>query len=176
MGLVIGDWTSGNDGWVYEKHADGTRNFWRLNAGFMGGGSGSSPFTKAYTQDLTYGSDVNLTMCASATLKFDVKLSQDTGTSSGNNRERLNVQCSGDGGASFIDMTPNPWPSKQGGCNPSYCTGTFTTDQSFNWTAQTITLPAGCRTARARFRFQATGVNAYTMHNPGWSVRNVKVN
>lgn len=174
-GLVIGAWSGNDDGWVWNPHStDETENFWHREAGDMRGGSGNNPYNKSYTQDLTYNSDLNLVQCSSATLAYSVSLSDDS-TRGTDKSERLYVQCSGDGGATWTNLTPNPWPNNQGGCNTSYCNGDARTDRSFSWTVQSIALPAACRTVRARVRFEANGSSAWNMAL-GWSLKQVKIN
>jgi hypothetical protein len=90
--------------------------------------------------------------------------------------ERLYVQCSGDGGASWTNLTPSPWPTNQSACATSYCDGYLGFDRSFPWTAETISLPAACRTATVRFQFQAKGSCIWNLQDPGWYVDTVTVN
>jgi hypothetical protein len=175
VGLVIGDWTSGDDGWIWSPDTgDVTKDFWRRYPGYMGGGNSVS-FNSSYTQDLTYGANLKLDSCSAATLSYSVMLNDDPSYGTVDKSERLYVQCSGDGGATWTNLTPNPWPSNQSACSTSYCNG-GTNDRSFGWTAQSITLPAQCRTATTRVRFEAKGSSAWSMMNPGWSVKSVKVN
>jgi hypothetical protein len=140
----------------------------------MGGGNGVK-FSSSYTQDLTYGANLDLSSCSSATLSYSVMLSDDPSLGS-DKSERLYAQCSGDGGGTWTSLTPNPWPVNQSACSTSYCNGGINNARSFGWTAQSIALPAQCRTATARIRFQAKGASAWNMMNPGWSLKNVKVN
>lgn len=140
----------------------------------MGGGN-ANKLQSSYTQDLTYGTNVNLLSCGSATLSFEIMFSDDTSRGS-DKSERLYVQCSGDGGASWSNLRPNPWPANQSQCGTSYCSGSTSSGRSFPWTAQTIALPPECRTATTRFRFRAEGSHPFNMQNPGWSLRDVKVN
>jgi hypothetical protein len=143
----------------------------------MGAGSGMNAYNKAYTQNLTYGTNVPLAGCSTATFAFTVKMSDDpTWTPNADKSERLYVQCSGDGGTSWTNLTPNPWPTHQSPCATSYCSG-YPTSRSFGWTAQQITLPAACLTATARFRFSATGSSAWRLATSyGWGVDSVQVN
>ncbi|MCC6646294.1 MAG: hypothetical protein IT374_12070 [Polyangiaceae bacterium] len=166
-GLVIGDWGAGADGWTYD-------GLWRQSGGAMVAGS-ANKYCNDYTQNLTSGADVDLSTCAAATLSFQVKLDDDLWTPRSDKSERLFVMCSGDGGANWTTLTPSPFPANQGPCITSYCNG-GNTERSFPLTAQSITLPAACRTKQARFRFQAKGECAWRMENPGWTVDGVKVN
>lgn len=168
-GLSLATWQSGDEGWVYD-------GLWSRNSGgFMAAGS-STKYSSSYTQNLTSGSDVNLASCSSTTLKFLVKLADDPSYGSTDKSERLYVQCSGDSGATWTNLTPSPWPSNQSACSTSYCAGDMSTDRSFGWSSATIALPAGCLTSKARFRFQAKGSSAWNMMNPGWSVDQVSLN
>lgn len=139
----------------------------------------TTKYCGSYTENLTSPTDVNLSSCASATLSFSVRFADDPNypdTGKPDKSERLYVQCSGDGGASWTNLTPSPWPANQSACSTSYCDGSNYTDRSFAWTAQSIALPAACRTANARFRFQAKGSCVWRLQNPGWYVDSVKVN
>lgn len=147
----------------------------------MVAGSGTK-YSSSYTHNLTYGTNVDLRSCASATLSFRVQLRDDATSFYAEDNdptdksERLFVQCSGDGGATWTNLTPNPWPTNQSACATSYCAGRYLLDRSFPWTSQQIALPAGCLTETARFRFQAKGANVWRLHNPGWYVDDVTVN
>jgi hypothetical protein len=141
----------------------------------MAAGS-SIKYNSSYTENLTYGSDVDLSGCTSATLSFLVQLADDINYGTTDKSERLYVQCSGDGGATWTSLTPNPWPANQSACSTSYCAGSNTIDRSFAWTSQSIALPAACLKKATRFQFQAKGSSAWNMQNPAWSVDNVKVN
>ncbi len=169
--LVLGAWTSADDGWTYD-------GLWsRSSSGYMVAGSTLTKYSSSYTQNLTSGSNVDLGACTTATLRFLVKLSDDPtyGTKT-DGSERLSPQCSGDGGATWTSLVPSPWPSNQSGCNTSFCSGTNSTDRSFAWTAEAIALPVACRTKTVRFRFQATGKSAWYLLNPGWWVDTVTLN
>ena len=139
--------------------------------------AGSSyAYNSSYTQNLTYGADVNLAACGAATLTFIVKLNDDpTWTPNADKSERLYPQCSGDAGVTWTNLQPTSWPPNQSACSTSYCNG-YPTSRSFGWTGQTLTLPASCRTATARFRFQAKGSSAWRLQSPGWYVDTVTVN
>ena len=169
-GLVIGSWTNDDQGWTKD-------GLWKRNSsGQMVAGSTTS-YNSPYTQNLTYGTNVNLLSCTTATLKFSVKLSDDsTWSPDVDKSERLWVQCSGDGGGSWNNLTPTAWPANQSPCATSYCDGGEGLNRSFPWTSQTLTLPAACRTATARFRFQAKGTSVWRLQNPGWWVDDVTVN
>ena len=173
--LTIGGFDSGVDGWTFD-------GFWKQDtSGRMYGGS-SYAYHSSYTQNLTYPIDVNLASCGSATLSFQVYGADDEDSmfnsycSSTDKSERLYVQCSGDAGVSWTNLTPNPWPANQSACATSYCAGHCGASRSFPITAESITLPANCRTATARFRFQATGKDAWSLQSPGWIVDSVRVN
>jgi hypothetical protein len=169
--LSIATWNSGADGWSWD-------GLWRRHSsGYMVAGSTTS-YSSSYTQNLTYGTNVNLSGCTAATLAFSVRLDDDPSYSNKgpDKSERLYVQCSGDAGANWTNLTPNPWPANQSACATSYCCGGPGSGRSFPWTAQTIALPAGCRTATVRFRFQAKGQSAWNLMNPGWFVDTVTVN
>ncbi len=170
VGLVIGAFTGGNDGWTHG-------NLWRHQNGQMVAGSGNS-FNSSYAQDLTSPTDIDLRSCESATLSFRVQLRDDAyyDNDPTDKSERLYVQCSGDGGATWTNLTPSPWPANQSACATSYCAGRYLLDRSFPWTAQEIALPQACLTGTARFRFRAEGRNVWRLHNPGWYVDDVTVN
>lgn len=167
--LSIGLWDAGDDGWTYD-------GLWKRASGSMTAGS-TTKYNTSYTQNLTYGSDVSLGGCASATLSFQVRLADDPNyDQSVDKSERLYVQCSGDGGGSWTNLTPSSWPANQAACSTSYCSGGYGSSRAFPLTSQTITLPGSCVTATARFRFQAKGTSVWRLQNPGWYVDNVKVN
>jgi hypothetical protein len=137
----------------------------------------STSYNSSYTHSLTNGSNTDLSGCTSATLSFLVRLSDDSDWSPDSDKsERLYPECSGDGGGSWTALTPNPWPSNQSPCSTSYCDGGEGLNRSFSWTSQSISLPAGCRTTQARFRFRATGSSIWRLYNPGWYVDTVTVN
>ncbi len=165
--LSLGAWTSGNDDWSLD-------GLWYRGNGVMNAGSGNK-YNSSYEQHLTYGKDVDLSTCPSPTLSFNVSLSDDANYSPrADKSERLYVRCSGDGGASWTDLTPTSWPKNQSSCGVTYCNGG--SDRSFPTTAQTLTVPGACRTAKARFRFTAKGSSVWRMMNPAWTVSGVKVN
>jgi hypothetical protein len=87
----------------------------------------------------------------------------------------LYVQCSGDGGGVWTNLTPDPWPANQSACSTSYCSGGKNASRAFPWTSQSITLPAACLTANVRFRFQAKGQNVWRLLDPGWYVDTVTI-
>lgn len=166
---VLATWDAADDGWVVSS------SFWRRLSGAMVAGSGSNPYGGSYTENLTYNSDVNLASCGTATLKFTVRLADDPSYGSTDMSERLYVQCSGDAGATWTSVNPTPLSGTQSGCNTSYCAGA-SNDRSFGPIAGSISLPANCRTATARFRFQAKGASAWNMQNPAWYVDSVSLN
>jgi hypothetical protein len=167
---AIGDWTSSDDGWSLD--APWTRVF-----GYMTFGSSLNAYNKPYTLNLTYGSDVALQGCATATLTFTVRLADDINYSPKTDKsERLIVQCSGDSGMSWVNLTPGPMPSIESSCGTSYCSGSTSVDRSFPWTGQSAAIPAACLSATARFRFSATGKTAWALQSPGWSVDSVTIN
>lgn len=172
--MVIGEWGSGDDGW-------GRDGLWRRESGAMVAGS-SLKYSSSYTQNLTYGANIDLRSCGQATLSFRVRLDDDYSSSYSEENdktdksERLYVQCSGDGGANYTNMTPSPWPANQSACGDSYCAGKYGLNRGFPWTAQTLAIPASCLTRSARFRFQAKGANVWRLQNPGWYVDDVTVN
>jgi hypothetical protein len=167
-GLSLATWDSGADGWTWG-------GLWRRDTGgYMTAGSSTS-YCSSYTQDLTYGSDLDLSGCASAMLSFLVRLRDDPDYSPDSDKsERLSVRCSGDGGGSWTNLTPSPWPSNQSACSTSYCDGGEGLDRSFAWTSQVITLPAACRTTRVRFQFRATGSCVWRIWY--WYVDTVRLN
>lgn len=169
--LSLGTFDAGTDGWTFD-------GLWRRDGGgYMVAGS-TSKYSSSYTQNLTSGSNVDLSGCTTATLGFSVRLADDPNyyNKGSDKSERLYVQCSGDGGGTWTNLTPSPWPANQSACSTSYCSGSWSTDRSFPWTAQAITLPAACLTTAVRFRFQAKGSNVWNLQNPGWYVDSVKVN
>jgi hypothetical protein len=172
--LSLATWTSGDDGWT----KDGA---WRRESSAMKWGSSSS-YNSSYTHYLTYASNVDLSGCASAWLTFVISLSDDSSwdsESSTDKNQKLYVECSGDGGGSWLNMTAPTLPTAQttsSGCTTYYCDGNQSINRSFSSTGQTWTLPAGCRTASARFRFRANGTTAWDLNNPGWTVDTVTVN
>lgn len=172
-GLTIGAWNGSDDDWTWRK----SDPFWQRYPGNLGGGSGINPYGSSYSEAATYTKNVNLSGCASATLSYQVRLDDDS-TYSGDvdKSERLYVQCSGDGGTTFVTLTPSPWPNKQSPCGNSYCDGDTSINRSFGWTAQSISLPAACRTSAARFRFLAAGSSAWRMYAPAWYLQQVKLN
>jgi hypothetical protein len=140
----------------------------------MRGGS-ESCCCSSYNRYLTYPTDVDLSGCTTATLRFSVQLDDDdTYSPDSDMSERLYVQCSGNSGGSWTDLTPNPWPSNQSPCATSYCDGGVGLDRSFSWTTQAITLPAACRTTQTRFRFRATGTCIWRIWF--WYVDSVSLN
>lgn len=172
VALLIGGWGTGADGWTWD-------GLWRRDsAGYMVAGSSTS-YASSYTQNLTYGTNVDLSTCTTATLSFEVRLADDPNYSSSTDKsERLFVQCSKDGGANWVNLTPSPWPANQSACATSYCSGGYGSTRAFPWTSQTITLsvPNDCKTATTRFRFQAKGASAWRLQNPGWYVDTVTIN
>jgi hypothetical protein len=171
-GLSLATWAGGPDGWVWD-------DLWRRDSsGYMVAGSGLS-HSSNYTENLTYASNVDLSGCASATLRFLVRLSDDAGwesESADDRNQRLYVECSGNAGGSWTPLTPNPWPANQSACSTSYCDGRYGLNRSFPWTSQAIDLPPACRTNQARFRFRATGTNIWDLMDPGWYVDTVSLN
>jgi hypothetical protein len=168
--LSLATWNSDAEGWTF------TGPWRRDSGGYMVAGSATS-YNSSYTHSLTNGSNTDLSGCTSATLSFLVRLSDDSDWSPDSDKsERLYPECSGDGGGSWTALTPNPWPSNQSPCSTSYCDGGEGLNRSFSWTSQIITLPAGCRTTQARFRFRATGSSIWRLYNPGWYVDTVTVN
>ncbi len=166
--LVIGDWGAGDDGWTYD-------GLWRRQGAMLAGSTNS--YCKSYTQNLTSGANLDLSGCGSATLSFQVKLDDDQSwTPRADKSERLYVQCSGDAGGNWTNLTPAPFPPNQSECGDSYCNSGTGKDRSFSLTAQSIALPPECRTTQARFRFQAKGSCAWRMKNPGWTVDGVTIN
>ncbi len=121
---------------------------------------------------------MNLSGCTSATLNYRVQLADDPGyyAKGPDKSERLYVQCSGDSGATWTNLTPTSWPVNQSACATSYCCGGPGAGRSFPWTNQAAVLPASCRTATARVRFQAKGSSVWNLQNPGWYVDSVTVN
>ncbi|HOW52221.1 MAG TPA: hypothetical protein PLV42_09295 [bacterium] len=173
-GLSLGSWASGDDGWSHDN------NWWTRASGNMHLDY-TADHSSSYTQDLTYTTDIYLAGCASATLSFAVQLNDDYTYAAGSDKsEKLYVQCSGDAGANWTSMTPNPWPSsdQSGECGglPGYCAGGPGNDWSFAKTNQTIDIPVACRTAQARFRFHATGDTTWSLLAPGWQIYPVTVN
>lgn len=167
---VIGDWASSDDGWTLDAP-------WSRVFGYMTFGSSQNAYNKPYTLNVTYGSDVALQGCATATLSFNVRLGDDINYSPKTDKsERLTVQCSGDSGMSWISLTPGPMPSIESSCGTSYCSGSSSVDRSFPWTGQSAAIPAACLKATARFRFSATGKTAWALQSPGWSVDAVTIN
>lgn len=168
VGLKLATWTSGDDGWTY---ASG--NWWVRTSGYMSFGY-YAPHSGSYSQDLAYSSNVDLTSCSSATLTFTLSLQDDPGYGS-DKAQKLTAYCSGDGGASWVAITPSTWPSNQGACSPSYCGG-YNTSRGFGWTGQTDALPAACLKSGARFKFTANGTTTWGLQAEGWRVDDVTVN
>jgi len=171
-GLSLGTFDAGTDGWTFD-------GLWRrdsTNACMVAGST--TKYSSSYTQNLTNGSDVNLSGCTSATLNYRVQLADDPGyyAKGPDKSERLYVQCSGDSGATWTNLTPTSWPVNQSACATSYCCGGPGAGRSFPWTNQAAVLPASCRTATARVRFQAKGSSVWNLQNPGWYVDSVTVN
>ena len=167
--LSLATWDAGDDGWTWD-------GLWERHAGgYMTAGSTTS-YSSPYTQNLTSGTPVDLSGCSSAVLGFQVRLDDDPDyDGSVDKSERLYVQCSGDGGGVWTNLTPNPWPPNQSACATSYCSGGKNASRAFPWTSQSITLPASCLTANARFRFQAKGQNVWRLLDPGWYVDSVTI-
>jgi hypothetical protein len=138
----------------------------------------TTSYSSSYTQNLTNGSNINLSTCTSATLKYRVRLADDPDYfgKGADKSERLYVQCSGDGGTTWNNLIPTTWPTNQAACATSYCCGGYGSGRSFPFTDQTATLPAACRTATMRVRFQAKGSSVWNLLNPGWYVDTVTVN
>jgi hypothetical protein len=171
-GLVLSTWDSGTDGWVWD-------DLWRRSGGALVAGAGSGHCSGSYTDNLTYPTDVDLSGCTTATLRFSARLADDAAwdrESSTDKNQRLYVECSGDSGGSWTSLVPSPWPTNQSACATSYCDGNLGLDRSFSWTSQAITLPAACRTTRVRFRFRANGTCIWDLMNPGWYVDSVSLN
>lgn len=167
--LKIGDWASSDDGWTYD-------GLWKRSGGAMVAGSTNS-YCNNYTQNLTYNTNVDLSTCSAPTITFQVKLADDVSwTPRADKSERLYVQCSGDAGANWTNLTPVSFPPNQSACATSYCNSGTSPDRSFPLTSQTIPLPAACLTTQARFRFQAKGACAWRMQSPGWTVDGVTIN
>lgn len=142
----------------------------------MAAGSTNS-YSSSYTQNLTYGSDVDLSGCSAGTLTFIARLADDPDyTPNADKSERLYVSCSGDSGNTWTNLIPISWPPNQSACSTSYCNG-YPTSRAFGWSGQTMNLPAACLgKATVRFRFQAKGSNVWRLMNPGWYVDQVTVN
>ena len=167
--LALGLFDTGTDGWVFD-------GLWRQGSGGMVAGS-TTRFSSAYTQNLTSGSDADLSACSAAQLTFMVRLDDDPAYASSVDRsERLSPQCSGDSGASWTSLTPNPWPAHQSPCASTYCSGGVGTSRAFSLTAQSIALPAACLTSRVRVRFEARGASVWRLQNPGWTIDAVRLN
>ena len=167
--LALGLFDTGTDGWVFG-------GLWRQSAGSMVAGS-STAYSSSYTQNLTSGADVDLSGCSAALLTFTVQLADDPDWMSSLDRsERLSPQCSGDGGTVWTSLTPAPWPARQSQCATTYCSGGLNSSRAFPTTAQSITLPPSCLTARARINFQARGSSAWRLQNPGWTIDSVRIN
>ncbi len=170
--VSLGTFTTGADSWTF----DGLFR-WDSGSASMVAGS-STKYSSSYTQNLTNPSNVDLSKCASATLTYRVRLADDPGyASKGSDKsERLYVQCSGDGGSTWNNLTPTAWPVNQSPCATSYCCGGPGLDRSFPMTAQTANLPSACLMAATRFRFQAKGSSVWNLQNPGWYVDDVVAN
>jgi hypothetical protein len=172
---VLGAFTTNADGWAL----DGLWSRDASNGGVLVAGSSFS-YSSSYTQNATNGSNVDLSLCATTTTKlgFRVRLDDDPNyaSKSADKSERLYVQCSGDGGATWTSLVPSPWPTNQSPCLTSYCDGAYGLDRSFAWTAQSITLPTTCLTKTMRVRFQAAGKSAWNLQSPGWWVDSVQIN
>jgi hypothetical protein len=169
--VSLATWASGADGWTWD-------GLWQRSGGALVAGSGIS-YCSNYTQNLTYGSDVDLSGCTSATLRFSVRLEDDDAwesESSTDKNQRLFVECSGNSGGSWTSLVPSPWPSSQSACATSYCDGNYGLDRSFPWTTQAISVITSCRTSQARFRFRAAGTCIWDLMNPGWYVDTVSLN
>jgi hypothetical protein len=170
--ITLGTFDSGAESWTFD-------GLWRYDGGSASMVAGSTTkYSSSYTQNLTSPTNLDLSSCASATLSFSVRLADDPDYASKgpDKSERLYVQCSGDGGGTWTNLTPSPWPTNQSACATSYCCGGPGSTRSFPLTAQSIVLPAACRTATTRLRFQAKGSSVWNLQNPGWYVDNVRVN
>lgn len=175
--LSLATFAASTDGWT-------TEGSWRRDA--SGGGvlvHGSSvSYSSSYTQNATNGANVDLSGCGTTAVKlgFSVRLSDDPNYASKttDKTERLYVQCSGDGGTTWTNLTPGTpsWPANQSPCATSYCSGNYGLDRSFPWTAQSLTLPATCVSKTTRIRFSATGKSQWNLMNPGWWVDTVTIN
>jgi hypothetical protein len=122
--------------------------------------------------------NVDLSACTSATFSAAVRLSDDPGDYGSDRSEKLFVQCSGNAGATWTSLTPNPWPvNQQSNCSSTggYCAGGSGHDWSFSQTSQTLSIPAACLTSQARFQFQATGSTTWSLNAPGWTVYPVTI-
>ncbi len=167
--LALGLFDTGTDGWTFDS-------LWRHGSGNVVAGS-TTRFASTYTQNLTSGADTDLSGCSAALLTFTVRLDDNPSyDSSVDKSERLSPQCSGDGGAAWTNLTPNPWPARQSQCATTYCSGGYNSTRAFAITAQSITLPPSCLTARVRVRFQARGASVWRLQNPGWTIDAVRIN
>lgn len=171
--LTIATWNGSNEGWSFTGR-------WYVNAGTAAWGSGANP-NEVYDHSLANGTNVDLSGCSNATLTFTISLRDDAGYSSESSTDknnRLYIECSGDGGTNWASLSAPTLPSAQtsnSGCTTYYCDGNYGRDRSFSAVTQTWTLPAGCRTATARFRFRVNG-QPWDLLNPGWTVDTVTVN
>lgn len=131
-----------------------------------------------YDYSLSYASNIDLSICSSATLNFSITLSDYVYTTDPDKSEKMYVECSGDGGGSWNTLVPNPFPSNQSSsrCSNCYCDGDANSfgEKSFGWTAQTMTLPSACKTDKVRFRFRAKGGDSWRLNY--WGIDAVTVN
>jgi len=175
--IVLATWNSGDDGW---SRGSGWQRFSPSSPpGDCYSGSGCMRFwgsVSGYTSHLSYGTNVDLGSCGSATLNFYVRLVDWMGDSDLSCSEKLRVSCSGNGGSTWTNIVPNPWPAGQSSalCSDCYCDGTSSSNRSFGWTAQTVSIPEVCRTNQARFRFTASGNSANNINY--WYVDEVIIN
>lgn len=167
------DGNASDEGWTKE-------GAWVANNSRMEWGS-STKYNSKYTHNLVYGAETVLTHCANSGISFTISLNDDISwdSESGTDKnQRLYVECSGDGGASWISMTPPTLPdaqTKNSGCTTYYCDGHKTIDRTFAATSQTWTFPAGCLAPKGKVRFRADGSSAWELRNPGWTVDTVEM-
>jgi cysteine-rich repeat protein len=151
--VSLATWASGDNGWSY------TANWARQTTAGQGGANGwmrfyySPAISTSYTRALTSSTTVNISGCTNPTISFYSLL--DNYNPSGN--EYLRLDCSGDGGGTWAE---NIW--------------TINNTADHSWTQRIVTIPAGCCTDNAVFRFRATGVN--TNNIDWWGVDTVTVN
>lgn len=171
--LTAATWDSGDDNWTKQ-------GLWTNSSGKMVWGSSNSQ-NSSYTHNLTYGTALILTGCENSGMTFTISLNDDTSWSSESGtdkNQKLYVECSGDGGANWVSMTPPALPSEQtknSGCTTYYCDGNQSIDRTFSAVSQTWMFPADCLKADGRIRFRANGSTAWDLQNPGWTLDSVEL-
>ncbi|MGI6395142.1 MAG: EGF domain-containing protein [bacterium] len=169
--VTLATWNEGDDGW------DASYKAWKRDDSGHMKYSGDYGHKANYEHYLTNGTPTDIGSCGTVYANYSVMLS-DFHYEAGNDpdkSERLILQCSGDNGGNWVDVTPpgsSSWPSNQSQCSTSYCDGgAWPNLKSFSWTEQKISVPAQCKTSSARFRFKAWGKDNWNINY--WGVDSV---